>query len=137
MLCIFHSVVSSSALMWLIHFIYLRILVLNTIFHIRCWSCQGTVTRRVPLVGQKLSTFLENLSSLLFYLWVHVAQSLVFDEVLCRLLLTLSFCLFFLFVNVLSDLLQFTASGDLFCFYIYFQTFLIRYTCMKFSPLIM
>lgn len=69
----------------------------------------GLVTRRIPLVEQKLLIFLEHLSSSPVLSGVRVHQSLVFYEVFWRSLL-FSFCPFNLAI-LLYVSVRYTASG--------------------------
>ena len=69
------------------------------------------ITRRVPLVGQKLLTLPEHMSSPPVFSVVRVTRSLVLC--VCFADRCLSFCTFFLLVIVLSVLLRCTDSGCL------------------------
>ena len=75
--------------------LYLRYLYLFTYtgvqpdLHIRWCSCRLTVTRRVPIVEQKLLTQTQHSSSPLVFSGLCVARSIVFWVVLCRSLFVL------------------------------------------------
>ena len=78
-------------------------------FHFTWCSCLLTITRKVPLVKQELSTLLQHLIATPVVSVVHVAEFLVFCVVFCRSL----FLSFLLLTIVLHVLLLFKASDYL------------------------